>query len=68
MTLKMWEAETWTKVVSQNIWKAAASGIASRVVHSSNTWDQAWPLYNEEEYELSPMIGILGIIKEYARE
>jgi hypothetical protein len=68
MSLKMWEAATWVNVDLLKIWKAAASWIASWVVHSTNMWDQVWSLLNEEEYELSPMIGILGIIKEYEKE
>jgi len=36
-----------------------------RVVQLVRT--HVWPLLNEEEYELVPMIGILGIIKEYAK-
>jgi len=40
------------------------SWIASWVIHSTNTWDKVKPLHNKEEYELSPMIRILGIVKE----
>ena len=64
MTLKIWEVATWIRIVSLKMWKAATPWITSRVVQLERTHETTvGHCLRSKNYELTPMIGILGIIE-----